>query len=392
MNPAFSINKMSNLNKSSPPFPFKMNDSLIYDTNINSNNMNSNSNYNNMNSNSNYNNTNSNYNNENPNKKNKKGKGNNHANDNINSHMNANNHKPFSDSVDTGNNSPEKEKIASTLIVETSAEDVPVNVEDKNNINVKIEEQYTSFTTNVNETTPVTALTNTNITMNIPATSAPSSPAKNPEKDDDLWNDRYLVDPLSVIIKLSLLGKKEIHTKLSIINNAVQIHEIGLFQGIARFYYNSNKFDIYYLHTPIKYACIHYLLNKHTHEYDIESVKKLFTNAIHGLENLIVTYKSSAIVELCLNNYIDIIRNSINETYNPSLYKNDKYNVYYTSELTQNMFSLWTPDKMQIILNINEYIYTDNNKSSESIRSLETFMMGIDADIKKIVEKMGVKK
>lgn len=376
MNPSFSINKMSNLNKSSPPFTFKINESFIYDTNANANlNANANPNYNNEPT---------------SNKKNKKGKGNNHANDN---------HKHFYESTDLGNHSPEKEKIISSVPISDTSPNTSQIVEDTPPIltaeetPVKPDEQsYTSFNAtenveNANTNEPPIQIpepnnNNPNITIN---TTALEETDKNP------WDDRYLVDPLSVIIKLSLLGKKDVNTKLSIIHNAVQIHEIGLFQGIARFYYNSNKFDIYYLHTPIKYACIHFLLNKFTPEYDKESIRKLFGNAIHGLEKLIITYKSCAIVELCLNNYIDIIRNSINDTYNPTLYKNDKYNIYYTEDLTSNMFSLWTADKMQIVLNMNEYIYTDNNKSIESIRSLETFMAGIDADIKKIVEKNGFK-
>jgi hypothetical protein len=196
------------------------------------------------------------------------------------------------------------------------------------------------------------------------------------------WNNGYLVDPLSVIIKLSLLGKKEINTKISIINHAMQIHEVGIFQGITRFYYNSNKFDIYYLHTPIKLACVHFLLNKVTD--DMDSLRKLFRNAIYGLEKLIITYKSCAIIGLCLNSYIDIIKNSIQGTYNPTLYKDDDYSMYYTSEKINKMHSIWATDKLHIVLNMNEYIYTDN-KSRESIKSLETFMHGVDADIQALM-------
>jgi len=279
--------------------------------------------------------------------------------------------------------SPNTSQIVEDTPPIVTAEDTPVKTEDQS---------YTSFNATVNVNTNENINTNEPpIQIPAPSNNNPINPPTSEDTTENPWDDRYLVDPLSVIIKLSLLGKKEVNTKLSIIHNAVQIHEIGLFQGIARFYYNSNKFDIYYLHTPIKYACIHFLLNKYTPEYDKESIRKLFSNAIYGLEKLILTYKSCAIIELCLNNYIDIIRNSINDTYNPALYKNDKYNIYYTEDLTNNMFSLWTPDKMQIVLNMNEYIYTDNNKSIESIRSLETFMTGIDADIKKIVEKNGFK-
>lgn len=209
-----------------------------------------------------------------------------------------------------------------------------------------------------------------------------------PKKSDPSeinWKNDYLVDPLSVIIKLALIGKKEINTKISIVNHSVQIHETGIFQGIARIYYKSSKFDIYYLHTPIKQACIHFLLKNP--DVNNTTIKKIFTNAICGLEQLIATYKSCAIIGLCINNYIDIIKNSIDGNYDPTLYKEDDYSVFYTPDILNKLFEVWTPEKLQIVLNMNDYIYTDRT-TFESIQSLETFMNGIDSDIKHILEKL----
>jgi hypothetical protein len=75
-----------------------------------------------------------------------------------------------------------------------------------------------------------------------------------------IWKDRfnlkhYLLDPFSVIVKLAILGKKPIGTKILIQANCFYFQEPGIFQPIARTYYQSNKIDIQYLFNPIYQAC-----------------------------------------------------------------------------------------------------------------------------------------
>ena len=390
MNPAFGINKMSNLSK--PPFNFKIPDLIEPEspsyTNTNYNN------YNNMNSNNglessgvcvsqpDY-------------KKNKKGKFVNNINNNYNNHNNYHNHNNNANNANNINNTSNDISYKSFPKVDTYATICEPEVSSSPSSPNPNMDTNTNTTPNINIVTnellsPESTVVPTSTVVSTSPIIEPSANAKSLYTSTNSnnilehnWNHGYLVDPLSVIIKLSLLGKKEINTKISIINNAMQIHEVGLFQGITRFYYNSNKFDMYYLHTPIKLACVHFLLNKPTE--DMDSLKKLFRNAIYGLEKLIITYKSHAIIGLCLNSYIDIIQNSILGTYNPTLYKEDDYSMYYTPEKMNKMLSIWSVDKLHIVLNMNEYIYTEN-KSIESIKSLETFMHGVDADIQRLID------
>ena len=42
-------------------------------------------------------------------------------------------------------------------------------------------------------------------------------------------NKKYILDPLSVIIKLVILSKKDIGTKISVSNNVIYIQEVGIF-------------------------------------------------------------------------------------------------------------------------------------------------------------------
>ena len=60
----------------------------------------------------------------------------------------------------------------------------------------------------------------------------------------------YILDPLSVIIKLAILNNKPIGTKLLIQNNVIYFQEPGPFQSICRMLYNTIKliYSTYSIH------------------------------------------------------------------------------------------------------------------------------------------------
>lgn len=69
----------------------------------------------------------------------------------------------------------------------------------------------------------------------------------------------YILDPLSVIIKLAILSNKPIGTKLLIQNNVIYFQEPGPFQSIARMFYKTNKTDLQYIFNPLNVACLNFL-------------------------------------------------------------------------------------------------------------------------------------
>jgi len=136
-------------------------------------------------------------------------------------------------------------------------------------------------------------------------------------EDDDSMKIRdiqncppFIVDPLSLIRKLAALSKKSIGAKISIMNHEIIIHEPGMFQGLVRYYNNSNKQDLRYLEIPIETACMQYIILP-TYENMREDFIKLFQEAACGLENLAKTYENNPMVAMCINHYINIIHNSI---------------------------------------------------------------------------------
>ena len=72
-----------------------------------------------------------------------------------------------------------------------------------------------------------------------------------PENNTKVNIKLFLLDPLSVIIKLAILGNKPIGTKFLLQNNVIFFQEPGIFQSITRMFYNSNKTDLQYMSTRV---------------------------------------------------------------------------------------------------------------------------------------------
>jgi hypothetical protein len=192
----------------------------------------------------------------------------------------------------------------------------------------------------------------------------------------------FILDPLSVIIKLAILSNKPIGTKLRIDNNIIYTQEPGPFQAFCRYIFKNNKTDIQYLYNPIELACQHYLTKQVIQQNP--KIKDLFKCAQNGLLRLIETYKSCSVMRLCLNYYYSIITNHLEEQNNETLFRKDNMTVFYNAEILNKMMKTWTQDKIKIILNLTTYLSTNDNAETD-VKSLETIMDGIDKQITQII-------
>ena len=88
-----------------------------------------------------------------------------------------------------------------------------------------------------------------------------------PDNNTKINVKHFLLDPLSVIIKLAIIGNKPVGTKILIQNNIIYLQEPGMFQSMSRIFYNTNKSDLQYMYNPIQIACNKFLSN--------ENIKKI---------------------------------------------------------------------------------------------------------------------
>lgn len=191
----------------------------------------------------------------------------------------------------------------------------------------------------------------------------------------------FILDPLSVIIKLAIISNKPIGTKLRIDNNVIYLQEPGLFQGLSRYLYKINKTNIQYLYNPIEMACNNYLTKDFTQKNP--KMKDLFKCSQNGLLKLIETYKASSIMRICLNYYLSLITNHLEEKNNNLLFLKDGMTTFYTNENMEKLYKIWTQDKIKIVLNLTTFLLNDDNAET-NVKSLETIMDGIDKHVSTI--------
>jgi hypothetical protein len=205
--------------------------------------------------------------------------------------------------------------------------------------------------------------------------------------DYKLDNISYILDPLSVIIKLLILSKKPVGCKLSVYNNVLYIQSVGIFQSVVRYIYNNTKVDIQYLYNPIQIASLHFLNKNFVNEYP--SIKKLFINAKKGLERLSETYNEYTFIIHTLYLYNNIITNHLGNNYNENLFIKDNYSSLYTDNIIEKLNSVWTPNRIKMLLNMIEFI-EDTNSSDECIKCLEDFMITIDKEVESVFETKAI--
>lgn len=195
----------------------------------------------------------------------------------------------------------------------------------------------------------------------------------------------YILDPLSVIIKLAILNNKPIGTKLLIQHNIIYFQEPGPFQSICRIMYNSNKTDLQYMYNPINIACLHFLSKSFVEK--TPRIKKLFICAQNGIKKLIETYKSCSIITLTLNYYYAILTNHIQQMFNEHMFVKDGFTCYYTQPICDTLNKQWSETKIKVVLDIISFL-VDNDDAPNNVKSLETIMNGIDEHSKFIISEI----
>ena len=205
--------------------------------------------------------------------------------------------------------------------------------------------------------------------------------------DDDNTNlHLYILEPLSVIIKLAIISNKPIGTKLRMYNNIIYFQEPGPFQALCRYFLKSNKTDIQYLYNPIEIACKNYLvdIDEDTQTILNQRFTNLFKCAQNGLLKLIETYKHCSVMRICLNYYVSLISNYLEEKNNETLFRKDDMTKFYTTEIIDKLSQIWTSDKISIVLNLTSFL-TNDTSAEMNVKSLETIIDGIDKQVSQIL-------
>lgn len=191
---------------------------------------------------------------------------------------------------------------------------------------------------------------------------------------------KQILDPLSSLIRLSLLSFKERGCKISISNNRIYFQPQNISQGPVRWIYGDNRNDLHNLYNPIEHAVLWY--DPKTNE----DIANIFTYSIKGLEKLKNSYVNkdckfgdSNLVCHSINHYINII--------NLRLKNGDVISTIQDNEIT-NLKYLWNKDEIMVVntlLNIASHKKDNKEDFKYLIHSIEAILDGKDTLIKTIL-------
>lgn len=159
--------------------------------------------------------------------------------------------------------------------------------------------------------------------------------------------ERQVLDPLTTMIKLALLGYKPDGTKIAIDGNRIYFQEPSLLQGFWRWAYGNKRYELHHLLNPIIKAVKRYDINN-------PSIKLIFQCAVVGLDKLKSSYNnSSSVVNHSLDLYMSIINNVLvpDNTRTNSIFHSVQEEEENSRQISifQN---LWVEDEISLVANM----------------------------------------
>ena len=200
-------------------------------------------------------------------------------------------------------------------------------------------------------------------------------------------NKNDILDPLILIIKLYIYSYKPLGTKISILNNKIDIQENGIFQATVRTFKGDTKNDIIKMLFPLTFACEQYLNCSMKNQY-----KCLFEQTLKSLDRLNKIYQINEIAHN-IEQLKNIIVNFLSEpNFNPKIIilNWDEPGSELKKTFYKQTNSIWTEQRLSILFG---YIYEISISTSDDIiyqlvLGLCTFMNYIDLIVIKLINNL----
>ena len=163
-----------------------------------------------------------------------------------------------------------------------------------------------------------------------------------------------ILEPLQVMIQLSLVSFCPVGTKVSICNNILHIQKPTISQGVVRWWYGDNKDDLYYLFHAIRRYYLWYKSNNNPiYGY-------ILKNAIQGIDSLINTYKNTKLTTITTT--LQMYKNIL-DLENEELFKTDDAAVNIDS-VFKKITELYEQKILAVVYNIIKIMETEENDTN----------------------------
>ena len=166
-----------------------------------------------------------------------------------------------------------------------------------------------------------------------------------------------ILEPLQVMVQLSLLSQSPIGTKVSVSDNILQLHPPSWTQGVWRWYNSDGKDDLYYLFHAIR------RYYKWYKSEDNKIFNHILSSAVKGIEKLIITY--SAAEQTAITHTLALYKNVL-ELESPDLFKDPDEDSINIDTVFQNIKD--TYDKRLLKIIYNTIMVLEDSETTEDLK------------------------
>ena len=146
---------------------------------------------------------------------------------------------------------------------------------------------------------------------------------------------QLLLEPLSCVLKLSLLQWKPLGTKISVCNNTLHYNEPSIVQGLTRRLTGDSRQDLHNICHPIV-KCLEW--------YPASDYEFLYSECVKGLHILKSSYDSNSIINHTLDHYIGLLEGT---------HVSDDLE---DTPVTAGLRDMWSPKEILILQTMLEHI------------------------------------
>ena len=159
-----------------------------------------------------------------------------------------------------------------------------------------------------------------------------------------------ILEPLSTVLKISLLQFKEPGTKISVGNNKITFNEPSIIQGFFRSWYGHQREDLHNLYHPLL-QCIQWYDKTHV------KYKCFYQECIKGLRLLLQTYDDHTTIHHTLVHYITILES---KELMEEIEDDGQVNP-----IVQRFRDIWSESEIKMVYDILQLIHSSDTISSD---------------------------
>ena len=147
---------------------------------------------------------------------------------------------------------------------------------------------------------------------------------------------QLILEPLSCVLKLSLLQYKEVGTKISVVNNSVSFNGPSLIQGLTRRLTGDSRQDLHTICHPIMKCLEWYPLSEQVNAF-------FYQECVKGLNILKSSYESNSIINHTIDHYIGLLQGK-------------EFEPIEDTAVTGGLRHMWTDKEIVILQTMLEHI------------------------------------